>query len=387
MAITKLTNTQIQDIVNLAYKEFTGKEGADAVIDLTNFTETGAEEINADREKFTGALLGVLAKTWFTQTSLRSKYKDVFFEDSASFGAITQMISVEMPEAKENSAWKDFVSGTTTVGQYTVFLPAVSTKLYTKSESWAIPLTITGEQWDTAFRNGEELSNFVNYLFMILDNSIVARLQYLNRLNRNNFIAQKVHDNNGVYNLVKMYCDDRGITDGMTVGDFMSDTDCLLFAIEQLQNYIGYIQELDTQFHTDNIARFVPEDRLVVQMLKMFNNRLNVVAKSDTYHDTFLSFPLSEEVTAFQSVEDKSFAGLSTINVKTADGDTVNVSGVVALICDKWCIAHTIKKHRVGAQRFDIEDLTHYEYQFRDSYMNNLTLPAIIFVVQDVSAE
>lgn len=386
MAITKLTNTQIHGIVNDAYKQFTGKDDV-TLIDLTGFTETGVDEITADREKFTGALLGVLSKTWFTQTSLRSKYKDVFFEDSASFGAITQMISVEMPEAKENSAWKDFVSGTSTVGQYTIFLCNVSNKLFTKSESWSIPLSITGEQWDTAFRNASELENFVNYLFMVLDNAIVSRLQYLNRLNRNNFIAQKVAENNGVFNLVQMYVEDRGITGGMTVGDFMSDTDCLLFAIEQLQNYIGYIQEQDTEFHTDDIARFVPEERLVVQVLKMFNNRLNVVAKSDTYHDTFLSFPLSEEVSAFQSVADKSFEGLSKISVKTADGDTVTVNGVVALICDKWCVAHTIKKHRVGSAYFGIEDITHYEYQFRDSYMNNLTLPAVIFTVQDVSAE
>ena len=46
-------------------------------------------------------------------------------------------------------------------------------------------------------------------------------------------------------------------------------------------------------------------------------------------------------------------------------------------------IAHTIISNRVGSQHFNIENLTHYEYQHRDKYMNNLTLNAIVFVMND----
>ena len=48
---------------------------------------------------------------------------------------------------------------------------------------------------------------------------------------------------------------------------------------------------------------------------------------------------------------------------------------------------NTIKKHRVAATYFDPEALTQYYNQFRDQYMNNLTMNAVVYVVQDYVAQ
>ena len=107
MAITKLTNTQIQSIVNDAFKQMTGKEAL-TTEDLSAFSDIGTDDVSALREKFTGKLIAVVAKNWYLDSSYRTSYKDVFFEDASRFGAIIQAISVEVPEVKENSAWKAF---------------------------------------------------------------------------------------------------------------------------------------------------------------------------------------------------------------------------------------------------------------------------------------
>ena len=146
MAITKLTNTQIQTVVNAAYAQATGQADLTTPLDLSAFSEVGDYDPTLLREKFTGALMGQLIKNWYGDTSYRSEYVDDFFIDSEMWGAILQFIDVEIPHAQQNSAWKDFVSGSTTVGTYTVYLPVVTSKYYTKTESWAIPLDITGEQ-------------------------------------------------------------------------------------------------------------------------------------------------------------------------------------------------------------------------------------------------
>lgn len=61
MAITKLTNTQIDALVNDAYRQMTGKDTLSQE-DLTGFTETGVADVQALREKFTGKLLGAISK-------------------------------------------------------------------------------------------------------------------------------------------------------------------------------------------------------------------------------------------------------------------------------------------------------------------------------------
>ena len=189
----KLTNTQIKTLVNTAYNQFTGQTETTDELDLTAFTDTGTNAIGEnDREKFTGALLGVIAKTWYTDTSYRSEYNDIYYEDSERFGAITQMIHAEAPDVIDNAAWGDFISGTSKVGQYTVYIPVVDNKLYTKTVSWALPITVTGEQWDTAFHNDTELASFVAYLFMMVENKILEHMENMSDENRNNFISEKI---------------------------------------------------------------------------------------------------------------------------------------------------------------------------------------------------
>ena len=389
MAITKLTNTQIQNVVNQAYKEFTGQENIVGGIDLSQFTDNGTADVTAVRSRFTGKLISVLAKNMFTDSSYATEYTDVFYEDEANFGAIVQSISVEVPEVKENSAWNDFETGVTKVGQYTVFLPVVDTKYYAKSTSWELPITITGEQWDTAFTSEGELNNFVSYIFMVLNNAILLHRENMNQENRNNFIAEKLKaqtnpEVKGVHavNLVEMYAKDKGVAN-LTVSGFMNNEDALKFASEQISLYAGYLRKQSVLFNTEGKVKFVPKERLVCQILGAFEKRLNTLAMSNTFHKELLELPLHETVGCWQTLGNLSFDEVSGIHVTNASGNNVEQSGIVALLCDKWAIMHTIKKQRVASQNFPIEDLTHYAYQFRDQYMNNLGQNAVVFFLGD----
>lgn len=391
MAITKLTNTQIQALVNDAYKQMTGKEAMTAE-DLSAFSDNGTSDVNALRETFTGKLLATVAKNWYTDSSYRSSYHDVFFEDASRFGAITQAISVTVPEVKENSAWKGFQSGTTTVGQYTLYLPIVDSKYYVKSESFALPICITGEQWDTAFRSETDLYDFVGYIFMCVDNALVQHMEDLNNANRNHFIAEKINASNNsvpgihVVDLVSAYVADAGISTDFSVAQFLNSENALRYAIEQIGLYIGYMKKQTALFNTEGKVRFVPEERLVVQLLGFFTKRLDTVARSQTFHNDLVALPLYDEVPAWQNMNSLNFDNLSKINIKLSNTVTVEQSGIVGLICDKWAIVHTQKSQRVATQRFDIEDLTLYEYQYRDQYMNNLTMNAVVFLLKDHTA-
>lgn len=395
-----INNNQAAEVIKAAFKQATGSTALDT-LDLEGIIDAGKSgEFTPEKEPFTKALISVLTKNWFTDSSYRSQYKDPFYEDAERFGAIIQAISIEVPEVTESHAWKDFspvVDPSTgdvtyaTAGIYNVYVPVVDTKYYTKSISWELPIAITNEQWDVAFDNTSEALSFVSYVLMCVDNAIVIHLENMNNASRNDFIAEKVNyattqGATGVHviNLVEEYQKSQAEPADMTAEAYLNSTDALLNGIEVLMNHIDLLRKPTRIYNTEQKLRFTPDERLVVQVLSQYENRLNVVGRSNIYHDELVALPGHEKIPYWQAPGlVNAFADVANINVKTASGDSVDVDGVVAFVADKWSILHTIRNKRVASTYFDPEDLTQYYNQFRDQYMNNLTMNAIVFVVQD----
>ena len=173
---------------------------------------------------------------------------------------------------------------------------------------------------------------------------------------------------------------------------FMKNKECLRYMSRKISEYTGYLSEQTALFNTEGLVKFVPKDRLVVEMLNYAKQAADSILQSDTFNDEFTKLPNAKLVSAWQGLGDGNlsdkfaidFAEASKIDVVIDDGSsgtTISQSGIVAFACDKWAIMHTIRSERVAARNFDPEALDMYFYQFRDQYMNNLSLPAIVFVV------
>lgn len=386
-----LNNNQVATVLNSAIAMATGSAEI-GQLDLQGIIDTGNDTtVIGSVEQFTKSLINVLIKNWFTDSSYRTEYFDPFFEDAEEYGAIVQNISVEVPEVKASSAWTNFTSGVSKAGEYVLYLPIVHTQYYGKTVSWELPICITGEQWNTAFKNADELKGFVAYVLLCVDNALVQHLEDMNNMNRNNFMAEKIayagsDSATGVhkYNFVEEYAKQKGL-DSLTRASFMNDHDALLFATEKLRLYKQYFKKMNTMFNTAQYKRFTPDERIVLQVLSYFEEKLNTVALSDTYHKDIVEMPNYQSVAYWQGFgEGGEFDSVSAINVKTdSDGSAIEQDGIVAFLCDKWAILHTIKSKRVAAKVFEPEDLTQYYYQFQDLYMNDLTMNAIVFTVED----
>lgn len=397
-----LNNNAVYTVVNAARTQALGGGSSQqiAALDLHDIIDAGgSSDVIGSVESFTKALINVLVKNWFTDTSYRSSYVDPFFEDEARFGAITQLISVTVPEVKASSNWTSITSGTTTLGQYTIYLPVVDTKYYGKSASFELPIAITGNQWNTAFKSEDELRNFVSYILMCVDNALVVHLEDMSNMNRNNFIAEKykaatamtptpgVHVVDLLGGFVAAHGD---TTKDFAVADFLSSQEALIYAAEQIALYSDYIGKMSTMFNTANKARFTPDDRKVLQVLSAFEKRMQFHALSDVYHDELASLPGHQSVAYWQGFGNGgSWSEVSKIIVKPSsytEGDATTVSNVVAFLADKWAVMHTIIEHRVAAKVFEPEDITQYYYQFTDRYLNDLTQNAIVFVLNPYTA-
>ena len=407
MAADATLNNDISSLVKSAFSQVVGSDDIDT-LDLADFCETGkgySDLIanNAWKEQFTKALLQQCVKNFYTDTSYREEYRDPFYKDSRRFGAIVQAISADLPEGaiRESHAWQNFVSGTTTAGSYTLILPSVDAKLYGKTGSWELVCSVTGEMWDTAFKNEDELSKFVAYIMMIIDNQIVAHLENCNEMNRNNFIAELINYASGVsatgvhvVDLLALYRAETGDTTITTKEGFMADDKCMRFAGETMDKFTGYLSKMSVLFNVSGKKKFTPKSRQVFQVLQHFYSRMKTVVYADAYNLDFVKLPGFDVVPYWQGFGEASsitgsvdFDEISAIKVKTADGNTVSQDGIVGLLCDEFSILHTVISERVAHTRFDPENIDQYYYQFRDQRMNNLDMPAVVFVINDVSQQ
>lgn len=208
-----LNNNSVDEVVNLAYEVATGKKAVDAdgnKLTLKDIIDAGSSDGGAlagKKEQFTKALISMWAKNFYTDTRKDSSEDDPYYVDSRQWGAIVQMISAQAPAVQESHAWRNFISGTSTVGQYTVYLPIVHTKYYGKSVSWELPITLTYEQYADAFKSADGFNEFRSYIFTVIENAITQHRKNMNNANRNNFIAEKCHYQNTVIQQGEYYFD------------------------------------------------------------------------------------------------------------------------------------------------------------------------------------
>ena len=395
MPETKTTfNTDIHSFLQDATNQILGADARDTLT-LTDIIDIGKTWDFSQKEQWVKELSGMFIKDMYTDRAYKDKRNDVFFEDAARFGAVVRIINMEMPDLIENRSWTQVTSGVTTIGSNTVYLPIVNQQLFGATDSWGVSIAYTGNQLDAAFENEAGLLEFESYVKLMAKNAIEVHRATMNSVNRNNYIGEKIHAGNttgkvNVINLVEEYQRDHG-NSSMTVAQFFSSADALRYSVKTFKKYKDLLQDMSTLFTMDSNSKgkFVPDDRFVFQVLSDFEGRLDSEVYSTTYHDEFVKLPLYRNVNAWQALRGLTtltFEDLSAIDIVTANGDTVSQNGIVAMMVDKWAIMHTMVQNRVGYQRDDIKNISMYDYQFTDRYMNNLLLPGIIFVIQNYTA-
>lgn len=400
MADVLLNNNDAYLTVRAAYEQALG-DGAVDTIDLSDFCQNGVAydtliANNAYKDQFFKSLIAQNLKTVFLSSDYSQEYEDPFFESSEKFGAIVQMVSAKAPAVQESHSWQEFVSGTSKVGEYVVFIPEISSAYIGRSTTWELPFGLSDEQILTAFKNESELSQFNAFIQMTIKNAITQHLEDCNRLNVAHFIAEKIHyagsvGATGVHviDLRALYEAETGDTTITTAEEFLADDKCMRFAAEKLDEYSGYFRAQSTMFNIDGEEKFTPRNRQVLQVLQKFESRMRSVSYADAYNMEFVTLPGHMTVPFWQGFGSNAgavnFDNVSAIDVKTASGDTVKKSGIVAFLADKWAIMHTIQSRRTAVQRFDPEALTMFFMQHKDQRWNNLSMNALVFTIEDAT--
>ena len=389
-------NEQVDQFLKAAGEQAKGKtpiaqEVFDGVIQ-----EAGTATLS-EKEQFLNSLSGRIIDTMYTDAAWTDKYGDIFFQNSEQFGAIVQIINTEMPEVRQNRAWDQITTGQTTIGSNVVYLPVVKEQLVGGTSSWAVPYAISGTQMDSAFRNASGLSRFIGYVQLSAENAIKYHLTRMSAANRNNYMMEKLAKGNTAtnVNVVSLVAEYNAMTGkSLTAQQFLNNQDgCLRMVNRIFKKYKALLTDMTTLFTLDSTTtgKFIPDDRSTFSVIADFNALLESELYSTTYHDDFVKAKGFREVPSWQGLRGASttltFNDLTTINAAREDsvidssGVDINQSGIIGLMCDKWAVMHTVVRHRTGVQRDDIKDITLYEHQFTDRYVNNLMLNGIVFTI------
>ena len=125
---------------------------------------------------------------------------------------------------------------------------------------------------------------------------------------------------------------------------------------------------MSTLYNAEDIPRFTPNDKLVVEILGQFASATASYLESDTYHNELVKLPRYEEVPYWQGTGTSfAFDDVSKIDIQSSElvtpqneTGTISQTGIIAFVHDYDAVASIIYRRRSNsiynprAERFNI---------------------------------
>ena len=243
-----------------------------------------------------------------------------------------------------------------------------------------------------SFSNATQLNGFISMLFNNVDKAMTVKIDALIMRTINNMIGETVHSeySGGNYtassgvravNLLYLY-NQRYPDKNLTAVNAPTDPEFIRFAAYHMGLYVDRLSKMSTLFNVGGKERFTPDDLLHVVLLSDFASAANIYLQSDTFHEQFTALPNAETVPYWQgSGTDYDFDSVSSINIKTASNDVIEISGILGVMFDRDALGVSNLDRRVTTNyNAKAEFFTNF-YKFDAGYFNDLNENFVVFFV------
>ena len=384
---------QIYTLINSVSGEVLGK--TDIVQeDLTGVVDLGTEVFNANAvDNYVKSLVNHIGKVVFVNRPYSGKVPSVLM-DAWEFGSVLEKISADIPAATENDTW-DLTDGET-YSQDTFHKPTVTAKFFNSKVTFEVPLSITERQVKESFSSAEQLNGFLSMIYSAVEKSMTIKADALIMRTINNMVAETLKADKKAFggasvnyasastvrcvNLLKLYNENKGTT--LTAAKAITDPEFIRFASYQMGLYADSMQTVSTLFNVGAKERFTPVDMLHTVLLSDFAKAAQAYLYSDTYNKEQVLLPNAETVPSWQaSGKNYDFASVSTINVKSASGEAVNVSGVLGVMFDREALGVCNLDRRVTTTYNAKAEFFNNYFKFDAGYFNDTNENFVVFFV------
>lgn len=384
--------TQIHEIMNTTVQEVLGTE---TIVneDLSNIVDIGNEIISTENvDNYVKKLVNHIGKVVFSDRVYSGSAPNVLM-DSWEFGSILEKVTAEIPKATENDSW-NLIDGQ----EYSpdiFYQPKVSAKFYNSKVTFEIPLSFTELQVKESFSNQNQLNGFLSMLYNSVDKAMTVKLDSLIMKTINNMIAETLEtdlynktdkalklDTGSIkaVNLLANYNKATGQT--LTKEKALTDSDFIRYASFTLNIYKDRLTKLSTLFNIGGKERFTTGEYLHVILLSNFASATDIYLNSDVAHNELVKLPNYDTVPYWQgSGKEYSFNDISSINVKTNSGNTINANGILGIMFDRESLGVANLDRRVTTNYNPKAEFYTNFYKLDAGFYNDLNENFVVFYI------
>lgn len=389
---------QIYSLVNTVSGEVLGN--TDLVHeDLTGLVDLGNEVFNQNAvDNYVKSLVNHIGKVVFVNRPYSGKVPSVLM-DAWEFGSVLEKISADVPVAEENDTWN--LQDGKEYKQDVFHKPTVTAKFFNSKVTFEVPVSITERQVKESFSSAEQMNGFLSMIYSAVDKSMTIKTDALIMRTINNMIAETLDADKKAFgfvesthetvdyssastvrcvNLLKLYNDKTGAK--LTATAAITTPDFIRFAAYIMGLYSDRLQTISTLFNVGGKERFTPKDSLHTVLLSDFAKAAKIYLYADTYHNDNVLLPTAETVASWQATgKDYSFDNTSKIDVKSASGASVSVSGVLGVMFDRDALGVTNLDKRVTTNYNAKAEFFNNYYKFDAGYFNDTNENFVVFFV------
>ena len=358
--------------------------------DLTGIVDMGTEVFNQNAvDNYVKSLVNHIGKVIFVNRPYAGKVPSVLM-DAWEFGSVLEKISADIPQATENESWS--LNDGQEYKQDVFHKPVVTAKFFNSKVTFEVPVSITEKQVKDSFSNAEQLNGFLSMIYSAVDKSMTIKADALIMRTINNMVAETFKadaaafasgdyskaSTNRCVNLLKLYNDKFGTK--LTPQTAILNPDFIRFASYTIGMYADRLGSISTLFNIGGKARFTGSDMLHLVLLTDFAKGADTYLYSDTYHNEFVALGKHETVPCWQaSGQSYSFNDVSTIEVKTASGTDVKVTGVIGVMFDRDALGVSNLDRRVTSNYNAKAEFFNNYFKFDAGYFNDTNENFVVF--------
>ena len=319
--------------------------------------------------------------------------------DAWEFGSVLEKISADVPQAEENDTWN--LKDGKEYKQDVFHKPTVSAKFFNSKVTFEVPVSITERQVKESFSSAEQMNGFMSMIYSAVEKSMTIKTDALVMRTINNMIAETLDADKAAFgwvasthetvdyasastvrcvNLLKLYNEKTGAH--LTANVAVTTPDFIRFAAYQMGLYADRLQTISTLFNVGGKERFTPKDVLHTVLLSDFAAAAKAYLYADTFHSENVLLPQAETVASWQATgKDYAFANVSKIDVKSASGASISVSGVLGVMFDRDALGVTNLDKRVTTNYNAKAEFFNNYFKFDAGYFNDTNENFVVFFV------
>ena len=268
----------------------------------------------------------------------------------------------------------------------------MTAKFFNSKVTFEVPVSITEKQVKESFSNAEQLNGFLSMIYSAVDKSMTIKADALIMRTINNMVAETFKadataftggdyskaSTNRCVNLLKLYNDKFGTK--LTANTAILNSDFIRFASYTIGMYADRLGSISTLFNVGGKARFTGSDMLHLVLLTDFAKGAETYLYSDTYNKEFVAIGKHETVPCWQaSGQSYSFNDVSTIEVKTASGTDIKVTGVIGVMFDRDALGVSNLDRRVTSNYNAKAEFFNNYFKFDAGYFNDTNENFVVF--------